>query len=79
MSFAKRASAVALAMIAPFVSTAFAQGRQLTTADYAQAEKFMNYNVNPLVFHSVDHPEWISSKGSEARFWYRDIGPDGTT
>jgi dipeptidyl-peptidase 4 len=75
MSFAKRASAVALAMIANCGPATFAQGRQLTTADYAQAEKFMNYNVNPLVFHSVEHPEWIAGD----RFWYRDIGPEGTT
>ncbi|WP_263366687.1 S9 family peptidase [Edaphobacter bradus] len=54
---------------------AAAQGRQLTMADYAQAEKFMNYNVNPLVFHGVEHPAWISA----GRFWYRDLGPEGIT
>jgi dipeptidyl-peptidase-4 len=51
------------------------QGRQYTTADYAQAEKFMNYNVNPLVYHSVDRPTWMA----DGRFWYRDTGPDGVT
>ena len=51
------------------------QGRQLTTVEYAQAEKFMPYNVNPLVYHAVDHPAWLP----DGRFWYRDAGPDGTT
>jgi dipeptidyl aminopeptidase/acylaminoacyl peptidase len=42
-------------------------------ADYARAEKFMDYNVNPLVFHTVEHPRWTDND----RFWYRDRGPDG--
>jgi len=76
MSFGKRVPAATLALIATCTTAAVAQqGRQLTTADYAQAEKFMNYNVNPLVFHGVDHPEWISGD----RFWYRDLGPEGMT
>ncbi|WP_255551064.1 DPP IV N-terminal domain-containing protein [Granulicella sp. dw_53] len=49
------------------------QGRQYTAADYAQAEKFMQYNVNPLVYHGVDAPTWLA----DGRFWYRDNGPDG--
>jgi dipeptidyl-peptidase-4 len=51
------------------------QGRQYTAADYAQAEKFMQYNVNPLVYHGVEHPTWLA----DGRFWYRDSGPDGVT
>ena len=35
----------------------------------------MNYNVNPLVYHSVDRPTWMA----DGRFWYRDTGPDGVT
>ena len=54
---------------------AVAQGKQLTTEDYAQAEKFMNYNVNPLVYHGVSHPTWLA----DGRFWYRDRGADGVT
>ena len=50
-------------------------GRVYTTADYAQAEKFMDYNVDPLVYHTVEHPVWLA----DGRFWYRDAGPDGTT
>jgi dipeptidyl-peptidase-4 len=52
-----------------------AQGKQLTTEDYARAEKFMAYNVNPLVYHGVARPTWMS----DGRFWYRDNGPDGVT
>jgi dipeptidyl-peptidase-4 len=52
-----------------------AQGRQLTTEDYARAEKFMSYNVNSLVYHGVSRPTWMA----DGRFWYRDNGPDGLT
>ena len=50
-------------------------GRMYTAADYAQAEKFMDYNAKPLVYHSVEHPVWLA----DGRFWYRDAGPDGVT
>ncbi len=47
----------------------FAQPRpQLTAADYARAEKFLNYHVDPLVLRSGVRPNWIA--GSD-RFWYR--------
>jgi len=51
------------------------QARQLTTADYARAESFMNYNVNPLVYHSVERPQWLG----DGRFWYRDYDGKSTT
>src|SRR5580704_772089 len=54
-------------------AAAVAQGRQLTTADYARAESFMDYNVNPLVYHGMDRGAWLA----DGRFWYRDAGPDG--
>lgn len=55
-------------------STAIAQqGRVYTTSDYAQAEKFMQYNVNPLVYHGVEKPIWMA----DGRFWFKDSGPDG--
>jgi dipeptidyl-peptidase-4 len=50
-------------------------GRVYTAADYAQAERFMQYNVDPLVFHTVENPAWLA----DGRFWYRDLGPDGVT
>src|ERR1700733_1970411 len=57
-----------------FAASGLAQGRQLTNDDYAKAEKFMAYNVNPLVYHGVSRPTWME----DGRFWYRDNGPDGT-
>ena len=50
-------------------------GRVYTKADYAQAEKFMDYNVDPLIYHTVDHPAWLA----DGRVWYRDAGPAGLT
>ena len=58
-----------------FAVGAVAQGRQLATADYAQAEKFMDYNVNPLVYHTVEHAKFMA----DGRFWFRDRGADGVT
>src|SRR5882757_4183534 len=58
-----------------FTVSGVAQGRQLTTEDYARAEKFMGYNVNSLVYHGVARPTWME----DGRFWYRDNGPDGVT
>ena len=54
---------------------AVAQGKQLTTEDYARAEKFMGYNVNSLVYHGVSRVNWMG----DGRFWYRDNGPGGVT
>jgi dipeptidyl-peptidase-4 len=56
-------------------ASGMAQGKQLTTEDYARAEKFMGYNVNPLVYHGVARATWMD----DGRFWYRDNGPDGVT
>ena len=50
-------------------------GRVYSAADYAQAERWMDYNVNPLVYHTVKDPVWLD----DGRFWFRDLGPDGMT
>src|SRR5580704_8887732 len=72
----KGLSAVAGAVLGCCLTgSGLAQGKQLTTADYAQAEKFMAYNVNPLVYHGVARVSWMD----DGRFWYRDSGPDGVT
>ena len=76
MFVGKRMLAVAGVLVGCCLATSgLAQGKQLTTADYAQAEKFMAYNVNPLVYHGVAHVSWMD----DGRFWYRDNGPDGVT
>src|SRR6266550_794319 len=56
-----------------FNASGMAQGKQFTTEDYARAEKFMGYNVNPMVYHGVGRPSWME----DGRFWYRDNGPAG--
>src|SRR5260221_521257 len=52
---------------------AFAQQR-FTSADYAQAEKFMTYNTTPLVLRSGVRPTWIEND----RFWYRVTTAEGS-
>ena len=59
-----------------FTLSAFAQDpRVYTDKDYAQAEKFMPYNVNGLVLHAVEDPTWLP----DGRVWYRDHGARGTS
>jgi hypothetical protein len=41
--------------------------RAITTADYARAEKFMNYNTSPLVDRGGVRPNWLA----DDQFWYR--------
>lgn len=68
------AAMAAIAVLCCYGAVAEAQsGKIYTAADYAQAERFMDYNVNPLVYHTVDDPVWLG----DGRFWYRDAGPDG--
>jgi dipeptidyl aminopeptidase/acylaminoacyl peptidase len=44
-----------------------AASRALTAADYARAEKFMTYNVAPLMLHGGLRATWLP----DDRFWYR--------
>ena len=45
----------------------FAQQRALSAADYARAEKFMNYNTTPLMTGAPVRPNWLAGD----RLWYR--------
>ena len=45
----------------------------LTTADYARAERFMNYNTTPLVLHAGVRATWLA----DDRFWYRTRTANG--
>ena len=47
---------------------------QVTSDDYARAEKFLDYNVNPLVLHSGVRPVWLP----DDRFWYRVTTENGS-
>ena len=68
-------SVVAGAALIALAVAAMAQGKQITAADYARAESFMDYNVNPLVFHDMGRDGWLA----DGRFWFRDVGPDDIT
>jgi dipeptidyl aminopeptidase/acylaminoacyl peptidase len=65
-------SAVSLLSLAALAQ----QGRQYTMEDYAAAEKFMSYNVNPLAYPGQVRPNWIPD---ENRFWYKAADESGVT
>jgi dipeptidyl-peptidase-4 len=70
--------AVVGAIAAVGMSCAMAHGqqpRQYTAQDYAQAEKFMSYNVNPLAYKGVVRAQWMD----DGRFWYRDADATGVS
>jgi len=51
------------------------QPRQYTAEDYAAAEKFMAYNMNPLAYQGAVRAEWLN----DGRFWYRAADDTGIT
>jgi dipeptidyl aminopeptidase/acylaminoacyl peptidase len=53
--------------LAPVLAHQTDETRTLTAADYARAERFMNYNVTPLVYRSGVRPTFLP----DDRFWYR--------
>jgi dipeptidyl aminopeptidase/acylaminoacyl peptidase len=59
--------AIFILLLTALASPAAAQQNALTAADYAHAEQFMSYNVNPLVLHGAVRPNWLP----DGRFWYR--------
>ncbi|MEO5565912.1 MAG: DPP IV N-terminal domain-containing protein [Luteimonas sp.] len=67
------ALAVGLLAAIGLPSVAAAQGRTLTTQDYAQAEHFASYNMNPLLDHAVSKVTWLD----DGHFWYRDHDVNG--
>jgi dipeptidyl-peptidase-4 len=72
-----RLALAALPLAAIFCAAAEAQqpGHVYTANDYAEAERFMQYNVDPLVSHTVEHPTWLA----DGRLLYRDSTPEGYT
>jgi dipeptidyl aminopeptidase/acylaminoacyl peptidase len=71
-----RAAAAAIALFSVCSATGLGQQpRQYTAEDYANAEKFMSYNVNPLVYKGIVHAQWIDGE----RFWYRDADSTGVS
>ncbi|GGA72935.1 dipeptidyl peptidase IV [Edaphobacter acidisoli] len=64
-----------IALVFGWTGNGRAQGKVLTDAVYARAEKFMGYNVNPLVYHTVHSVHWLD----DGRFWYFDRDASGVT
>jgi hypothetical protein len=50
------------------------QPRAIAAADYARAEKFMNYNTSGLLFRASVQPNWLSND----RMWYRVTTAEGS-
>ena len=72
----RQATVVALCVLSLCCAAARSQQvRQYTTSDYAAAEKFMSYNINPLAYKGVVHAQWLD----DGRFWYRDADQAGVT
>ncbi|MCS6873080.1 MAG: S9 family peptidase [Pyrinomonadaceae bacterium] len=61
-----------------FAFTSFSQTKyqpeKLTNEDYQRAERWLNYNVNPLVYRSNVKPNWLP----DGSFWYQVSTPEGT-
>jgi dipeptidyl-peptidase-4 len=75
-----RVTAGLIATCTLFGSASLAQQpRQYTAEDYAAAEKFMSYNVNPLAWQGVVHAEWLHDDQDAPRFWYRAADDSGIT
>jgi dipeptidyl aminopeptidase/acylaminoacyl peptidase len=55
------------------VAVAAQQPRQYTDKEYANAEKFMPYNVNPLAYKGQVSAQWLDDDS----FWYREVDESG--
>src|SRR5437016_1486127 len=73
--FRRRSMRTSVVLLATLVTVpqAAAQQRALTAADYARAEKFLNYNTNPLVLGAAVRATWLPDE----RFWYRNAMSEG--
>jgi dipeptidyl-peptidase 4 len=70
MALTRRTAGATTALVLIIASAGSAEQRAprpVTSADYAQAEKFMAYNTTPLVLHAGVRPTWLP----DGRFWYR--------
>ncbi|HSZ15982.1 MAG TPA: DPP IV N-terminal domain-containing protein [Terracidiphilus sp.] len=74
-SFPSKPAGAAVALAALCVAAQAQQPRQYTDADYAAAEKFMSYNVNPLAFKGQVNAQWMD----DGRFLYRAVDETGIT
>ena len=73
------AIAIAIAALVICASALAQQPRQYTAENYANAEKFMPYNTNPLAYKGVVHAESFPEPSKDNRFWYRQADETGVT
>jgi len=71
--FAVSAAAMCAAVWTPLRAQQTA-ARAMTAADYARAEKFMGYNVTPLVYRTGVRGNWLP----DGRVWYRVTTENGS-
>ena len=64
---------IAAVVVASTLTGAAQTRATVTVADYERAEKFLNYNVNPLVSSGTVRANWLP----DDRFWYRNQTPAG--
>src|ERR1043166_4371015 len=68
---------ISIAKLALVLSVAsyfsFAQQPPVTAADYARAEKMLDYNTEPLVYRDGANPHFLP----DGRFWYAIRVPSG--
>ncbi len=65
----------ALSFVTASLALTAQQPRVYTAADYANAEKMLTYNVNPLAYKGTVSPHWMQ----DGRLWYRAVDETGTT
>ena len=75
MKLAKSIAGPFAALALVCVTALAQQPRQYTDQDYANAEKFMAYNVNPLAYKGQVNAQWLD----DDRFWYREVDDSGIT
>ena len=54
-----RVRSFAVPVAVAFATSALAQQRAVTAADYARAERYMSYETTPLVFGTAVRPTWL--------------------
>ena len=75
MTPAKLIAGPCTALVLACIPALAQQPRQYTDQDYANAEKFMAYNVNPLAYKGQVNAQWLD----DDRFWYREVDKSGTS
>ncbi len=69
-----RRCSLACSLVLTWVALPVFGQRVYTAQDYSQAERWMSYNVNGLVHHTVRGVKYLP----DGRVFYRDPGADGT-